>query len=64
MDVTTIRFDIAKGVFQVHGVDGAGEVILRRRLSRSQILSTFELLPPCLVGMGACGSAHHWARTI
>jgi transposase len=64
MDITTIGFDIAKGVFQVHGVDGAGEVVLRRRLSRSQVLSLFERLSPCLVGMEACGSAHHWARAI
>lgn len=64
MDVTTIGFDIAKGVFQVHGVDGAGEVVLRRRLTRSQVTTLFEQLPPCLVGMEACGSAHHWARAI
>ncbi len=64
MDITTIGFDIAKGVFQVHGVDGAGEVVLRRRLSRSQVLALFERLPPCLVGMEACGSAHHWARAV
>lgn len=64
MDVTTIGFDIAKGVFQVHGVDGAGEVVLRRRLPRSQVLVLFERLPRCLVGMEACGSAHHWARAV
>lgn len=64
MDITTIGFDIAKGVFQIHGVDGAGEVVLRRRLSRGQVLALFERLPPCLVGMEACGSAHHWARAI
>lgn len=63
MEVTTIGFDIAKGVFQVHG-DDAGEVTLRRRLSRAQVLALFEHLPPCLVGMEACGSAHHWARAI
>jgi len=64
MDVTTIGFDIAKGVFQVHGVDGAGEVTLRRRLSRTQVLALFEHLPPCLIGTETCGSAHHWARAI
>lgn len=64
MHVTTIGFDIAKGVFQVHGVDGAGEVVLRRRLTRSQVMALFEQLPPCLVGMEACGSAHHWGRSI
>jgi len=64
MDITTIGFDIAKSVFQVHGVDGAGEVVLRRRLSRGQVLALFERLPPCLVGMEACGSAHHWARAV
>ena len=64
MDITTIGFDIAKGVFQVHGVDGAGEVVLRRRLSRGQVLALFERLPPCLVGMEACGSANHWARAV
>ena len=52
MDITTIGFDIAKGVFQVHGVDSAGEVVLRRRLSSGQLLSLFERLSPCLVGDG------------
>ena len=54
--------DLAKHVFQVHGVDAEGQVILRRRLGRSMLLAFFEKLPPCLIGMEACGSAHHWGR--
>jgi transposase len=64
MKVTTIGFDLAKNVFQVHGVDGRGHVVVRRQLRRDQVASFFANLPACLVGMEACGSAHHWARKL
>jgi transposase len=54
--VTTIGLDIAKSVFQVHGVDGAGQVVIRRRLKRRYVLAFFQKLPPCLVGIEACAS--------
>ena len=62
--VITIGLDIAKNVFQLHGVDAAGQVVLRRRLRRSEVLKLFAQLEPCLVGLEACGSAHYWAREI
>jgi transposase len=62
--VTTIGLDIAKSVFQVHGVDAEGNVILRRQLKRRYVLAFFQKLPPCLVGIEACGSSHHWARAL
>src|ERR1700726_2138191 len=62
--VTTIGFDIAKSVFQVHGVDTIGRVVLRRQLKRRYVLAFFEKLPPCLVGIEACASAHHWSREL
>ena len=64
MEITTIGLDIAKRVFQLHGVDGAGKAILRRKLQRSEVLAFFKALPPCLVGIEACGTAHYWAREI
>ena len=64
MNVTTIGFDIAKSVIQLHGVDAAGTVVLRRRLSRGQVIAVFTRLERCLVGMEACASAHHWAREL
>ena len=64
MQVAAIGLDLAKHVFQVHGVDAAGKVALRRRLRRVQVAEFFAALPPCLVGMEACGTAHHWARVI
>src|SRR6516162_1187261 len=63
-EVTTIGLDLAKAVFQVHGVDAAGAVTLRRAVRRRQVLSFFAKLPPCLVGMEACATAHYWAREI
>ena len=57
--VTTIGFDIAKSVFQVHGVDTIGQVVIRRQLKRRHVLAFFEELPPCLVGIEACASSHH-----
>jgi transposase len=62
--VTTIGLDIAKSVFQVHGVDAAGQVVIRRQLKRRGVLSFFEKLPRCLVGIEACVSSHHWSREL
>ena len=62
--ITTVGLDLAKSVFQVHAVDGAGEVLLRRALRRAQVLEFFRKLAPCIVGMEACGSAHYWGREI
>lgn len=64
MMIKTLGIDIAKNVFQLHGTDENGEVILKKRVSRRKLLETLESLPPCLVGMEACGGAHYWARTI
>jgi len=64
MQVTTIGLDIAKNVFQVHGIDAAEKVVVRKRLRRGQVLRFFEGLPPCLVGLEACATAHHWAREL
>jgi transposase len=64
MKTTTIGIDLAKSVFQVHGVDAAGQVTARKKLRRAEVLKFFETLPPCLVGMAACATAHHWAREI
>ena len=64
MEITTIGLDIAKRVFQAHGVDASGKAVLRRKLQRAEVLAFFEGLPPCLIGIEACGTAHHWAREI
>jgi transposase len=64
MEVTTIGLDIAKNVFQVHGIDASEKVVVRKQLRRSQMLAFFEALPPCLVGMEACATAHYWAREL
>src|SRR5471032_1106875 len=63
-EVITIGLDIAKAVFQVHGVDGVGAVVIRKRISRAKMLEFFAGLPPCLVGIEACPSAHHWSREL
>src|SRR4051794_2488584 len=63
-DVSTIGLDIAKSVFQVHGVDVAGVVLIRKRISRAKVLDYFGGLPRCLVGIEACPSAHHWGREL
>ena len=60
--VTTIGLDIAKSVFQVHGIDAAGQEVGRRQLKRRFVLTFFQKLPPCLVGIEACASSHHWSR--
>ena len=62
--VTTIGLDIAKSVFQVHGVDAEGKVVVRRQLKRRYVLAFFQKLPPCLVGIEACASSHHWSRAL
>jgi transposase len=62
--ITTIGLDIAKSVFQVHGVDAGGRVIVRRQLKRRHVLAFFEKLPSCLVGIEACVSSHHWSREL
>ncbi len=62
--VSTIGLDIAKSVFQVHGVDGAGAVVVRRKLTRGRVLAFFEKLPRCLVGIEACSTSHYWAREL
>ena len=61
---TTIGLDIAKNFFQVHAVDAAGQVVLRRKLSRGDVLSFFKDRPKALVGIEACGTGHYWAREI
>jgi transposase len=62
--ITTIGLDIAKSVFQVHGVDAEGNVVIRRQLERRCVLAFFEKLPSCLVGIEACASSHHWSREL
>lgn len=64
MKVSTIGLDLAKSVFQVHGIDDAGQIVLRRQLRRSEMLTFFGRLPRCLLGMEACASAHYWARQL
>ena len=64
MEVTTIGIDLAKHVFQVHAVDAAGKVIVRKALRRAQVLPFFTKLSPCLIGMEACGTSHHWGREL
>jgi len=64
MDITTLGVDLAKNLFQIHGVDGKGRTVLERQLRRRQLLQFFAQLRPCLVGMEACGGAHYWAREI
>ena len=63
-EVTTIGLDLAKHVFQVHGVDTEGATVLRKQLRRAQVLAFFSRLPPCLVGLEACATAHYWAREL
>jgi transposase len=62
--ITTIGFDIAKSVFQVHGVDAAGEVVMRRQLKRRSVLTFFQKLPLCLVGIEAFAPSHYWSREL
>jgi transposase len=62
--VTTIGLDIAKSVLQVHGISATGEVLIRRQVRRGQVRRFFTSLPPCLIGIEACASAHHWSREL
>lgn len=64
MQITTVGLDLAKNVFQVHGVNRHGKVELRKQLKRDQVAAFFANLPACLIGMEACSSAHHWARKL
>ena len=63
-DVQVIGLDIAKSVFQLHGVDASGAVVVQKRLTRARLLPFFERLPPCLVGIEACATSHFWAREL
>ena len=64
MEVTTVGLDLAKNVFQVHGIDGDGKVVVRRALKRAQMTPFFSKLAPCLIGIEACGTSHYWAREL
>ena len=64
MKITTSGIDVAKSVFQIHGVEEHGTVVLRRQLRRSQLVLFFSKLEPCLIGMEACASSHYWARKL
>jgi transposase len=64
MEVTTIGIDIAKRIFQVHGVDSRGKTVLKKKLMRDQVLTFMANLPKCLIGIEACSSAHYWAREL
>src|SRR5262245_15258505 len=64
MQVATVGLDLAKHVFQIHGIDAAEKVVVRKQLRRSQVMGFFEALPPCLIGMEACATAHYWAREL
>ena len=64
MQISTIGLDLAKNVFQVHGIDANEKVVVRKQLRRSQVIAFFAALPPCLVGMEACATAHYWAREL
>ena len=64
MMIKTIGLDLAKSIFQAHGVDERGATVLVKKLHRKQMLPFFSKLPPCLIGVEACGTAHHWARTL
>src|SRR5262245_33351116 len=64
MQVATIGLDLAKHVFQIHGIDAAEKVVVRKQLRRSQVMAFFEALPPCLIGMEVCATAHYWAREL
>src|ERR1700739_2698107 len=64
MQITTIGLDIAKNVFQVHGVDAAEKVVVKKQLRRNKLMEFFKNLPPCLSGLQACATAHYWAREL
>jgi len=62
--ITTVGIDLAKNVFQIHAVDERGKTVLKKQLKREQMAAFFANMPPCVIGMEACGSAHHWARKL
>jgi len=62
--IITIGLDVSKHVFQVHGIDGAGAIIIRRKLRREDVVGFFTALSPCLIGVEACATGHHWARVL
>ena len=64
MNITTVGLDLAKNVFQVHGIDARGKIALRKQLRRNQVVQFFSNLPACVIGMEACASAHHWGRML
>jgi transposase len=64
MTVNTVGLDLAKNVFQVHGISATGRRIFNKKIKRAKLLVFFETLPRCVVGMEACGSAHHWGREL
>src|SRR6516165_5455351 len=64
MQAITVGLDIAKSVFQVHGVDADGQLVIRRQLKRRYVLAFFEKLAPCVIGIEACASSHHWSRQL
>jgi transposase len=64
MTITTMGVDLAKNVFQIHGIDKAGAVVVRRTLRRRQMMPFFSKLAPCLIGIEACGTSHYWAREL
>ena len=64
MQITTVGIDLAKSAFQVHGVNEHGKNALKKQIRRDQMVTFFVNLPPCLIGMEACGGAHHWARKL
>src|SRR6202140_1480446 len=64
MNITQVGIDLAKVVFQVHGIDARGKITVRKQLKRSQVVAFFARLPPCLIGLEACGGAHFWARKL
>lgn len=63
-EISTVGIDIAKSVFQVHAINVGGNMVVRRQLRRQQMLNFFAQVPPCLVGIEACGTAHYWAREL
>src|ERR1700712_5839126 len=64
MQIATVGLDLAKHWFQVHGLDADGQVVIRRKLKRSEVISFFKSLSPCLIGIEACATAHYWARAL
>ncbi len=64
MKITTLGLDLAKNVFQIHGINELGKPVIKKQLKRNQLAEFFVNLPPCLIGMEACGGAHHWARKL